>query len=209
MGYLIFDTETNGLPQCKAYGFFPPYTQTEKYAGARVVQVSYIITNEVYTKLEESDTIIKMDDFKITNSEFHGITEHISETQGITFQEFAKGFSNSLDFVHTIVAHNLNFDFNVICAELYRYGFHDIITKLESKKQICTMKRYKNLVCATFKSGTGSFKGEPSLRFKDPNLKELYTFATGEVMENHHNSMYDVLNLHKAVKLLEMKFNLT
>jgi DNA polymerase-3 subunit alpha len=199
MGYLIFDTETNGLPQCKAYGFFPSYTQTEKYANARVVQVSYIITNEVYTKLEESDTIIKMDGFKITNSQFHGISEEISETQGIPFQEFAKGFSNSLDFVHTIIAHNLNFDFNVICAELYRYGFHDIIAKLESKKQICTMKRYKTLIGATFKSGTGT---------KDPNLKELYTFATGEVMENHHNSMYDVLNLHKAVKILEMKFNI-
>jgi DNA polymerase III epsilon subunit-like protein len=206
---LIFDTETNGLPLCKGYGFFPAYTQTEKYTDARVVQVSYIITDSLYKKLEECDIIIKMDNFKINNSDFHGITETISETQGISFEEFARGFNNSLDFVDTIIAHNLSFDFNVLCAEFYRYGFHDLITKFESKKQICTMKRYKNLVCAKFKNTTGSFKGEPSLRIKDPNLKELYTFATGEVMENHHNSMYDVLNLWKAVKILEMKFNLT
>jgi DNA polymerase-3 subunit alpha len=200
---LIFDTETNGLPICKAYGYFPAYTQTEKYNNARVVQVSYVITNEMYTKLEESDTIIKMDNFKITNSDFHGITETISESHGIPFIEFAKAFNNSLDFVDTIIAHNLSFDFNVLCAEFYRYKLYDLIKKFESKKQICTMKRYKNLVCAKFKNATGSFKGEPSTRIKDPNLKELYTYATGEVMENHHNSMYDVLNLWKAVKKIE------
>jgi DNA polymerase-3 subunit alpha len=194
MGYLIFDIETSGLPECKGYGYFPVYTQLEKYNNARVVQVSYIITDSFYKKLEESDTIIKRDKFEITNSEFHGISEAISDTRGIPFIDFAQQFSNSLDFVHTIVAHNLNFDFNVLCSEFYRYNLHDLITKFESKKQVCTMKRYKTLVGAKFKSGIG---------VKDPNLKELYHYATGEVMENHHNSMYDVLNLWKAVKLIE------
>jgi len=170
MGYLIFDTETNGLPTCPYYGYFPVYTDTDKYNSSRIVQVSFIITDDCYRKTEESDTIIKRDNFKIENGQFHGITEEISETKGIPFVEFAKSFSNSLDFVHTIIAHNINFDFNVICAELYRYGLIDVIEKLESKRQICTMKKYKKLVGATFKSGTG---------LKDPNLKELYHYATG------------------------------
>jgi len=191
---LIFDTETNGLPMCKGYGFFPAYTETEKYNNARVVQVSYIITDSFYNKLEECDTIIKTDNFKIENHRFHGITEEISEKDGIPFVEFAKGFNNSLDFVTKIVAHNLSFDFNVLCAEFYRYGLHNILTKFESKRQICTMKKYKNLVNAPFKSGTG---------VKDPNLKELYKFATGKEIENHHNSMYDTLNLWEAIKTIE------
>ena len=83
-----------------------------------------------------------------------------------------------------------------MCAELYRYGLYDIITKLESKKQMCTMKRYKNIVKATFKN---------SKDIKDPNLKELYQYATGEIMENHHNSFYDTLNLWKVVKRLELR----
>jgi len=191
---LIFDTETNGLPLCKWYGYFPVYTDLPSYDNARVVQVSYIITDNNYNKLEESDTIIKADNFKIENHRFHGITETISETKGVPFIEFAEMFNNCLDFVHTIVAHNVSFDFNVLCAEFYRYGLHELIAKFESKNQICTMKKYKDVIGATFKTGTG---------LKDPNLKELYRYATGEEMENHHNSFYDTLNLWKAVKILE------
>ena len=192
---LIFDTETNGLPICvQGYGFFPIYSDLTKYNNARVVQVSYIITDNNYNKLEESDTIIKADNFKIENHRFHGITEERSEKEGIPFIEFANNFSNSLDFVKTIIAHNISFDFNVICAECYRYNLLDIINKIESKVQICTMKRYKQLVGAKFKNGIG---------IKDPNLKELYRYATDEEMENHHNSFYDTLNLWKAVKIIE------
>jgi DNA polymerase-3 subunit alpha len=194
MGYLIFDTETNGLPQCVFYGMFPLYNNLEKYNNARVVQVSYIITDDLYKKVEESDTIIKRDNYPIDNSQFHGITEERSDTFGISFIEFAQQFKNSLSFVHTLVAHNIDFDFNVICAELYRYNLFDVLEAFESKKQVCTMKKYKLKIGATFKN---------SKCIKDPNLKELYHYATGETLENHHNSMYDVLNLWKAVKALE------
>ena len=192
---LIFDTETSGLPDCKFYGSFPIYTETAKYDTSRVVQVSYIIADKNYNKLEESDTIIKRDGFKIENHQFHGITELISDTDGIPFMDFAKQFSNSLDNCSSIIAHNISFDFNVLCAEFYRYGLTDLISKFESKVQICTMKKYKYLVNAKFARG--------GLGVKDPNLKELYHYATGEAMENHHNSMYDTLNLWKAVKILE------
>ena len=105
---LIFDTETNGLPLCsKGYGIFPIYSDLNKYNSSRVVQVSYIITDSFYNKLEESDTIIKFDNFKIENHRFHGITEERSEKEGILFVEFAKQFSNALDFVETIIAHNI------------------------------------------------------------------------------------------------------
>ena len=192
---LIFDTETNGLPNCRCYGFYPLYTSLQDYNDARVVQVSYIITDILFNqKLEESDTIIKRDNFKIENHRFHGITEEISETDGIPFIEFAKQFGNSLDFVHTIVAHNINFDFNVLCSEFYRYGLMDILEKFQSKNQMCTMKKYKPLVCARFKNSND---------IKDPNLKELYYYATGKTMENHHNSFYDTLNLWEAIKILK------
>jgi len=194
MNYLIFDTETNGLPVCRSFGYFYLYNDTEKYNNARVVQISYIITDREFNKLEESDTIIKADNFKIDNHRFHGITDTISERDGIPFMEFAKNFSNSLNFVDTIIAHNISFDFNVLCAEFYRYGLHDIIAKMESKSQICTMKKYKYIVNATFK-GTNDIKY--------PSLKELYKFATAKEIENQHNSMYDTLNLWEALRELQ------
>jgi DNA polymerase-3 subunit alpha len=190
---MIFDTETNGLPITRYYGYFPVYTDNNSYINARVVQVSYILTDKLYNKLEESDTIIKRDNFEITNHQFHGITEAISENKGIPFKDFAESFGHALDLVDTIIAHNINFDFNVLCAEFYRYNLLELIQKMESKCQICTMKRYKYVVCAKFKNSND---------VKDPNLKELYQFATGKVMENHHNSMHDTLNLWRAVQIL-------
>jgi DNA polymerase-3 subunit alpha len=199
MNFMIFDTETNGLPITRYYGYFPVYTDLNSYNNARVVQVSYIIADRAYNQLEESDTIIKRDNFEITNHQFHGITEDISERKGISFLEFAKSFGNSLDLVDTIIAHNINFDFNVLCAEFHRYNLLELIQKIESKRQVCTMKRYKYLVSAKFKNSND---------IKDPNLKELYRFATGFEMQNHHNSMHDTRNLHQAIKQLELKYDL-
>jgi len=196
--YIILDTETNGLPVCKAFGFFPLYTDTVKYDNSRIVQVSFVITDKDYNKLEEFDTIIKMDNFKIENHQFHGITEIISETQGIPFVTFANEFSNALDTVDTIIAHNIDFDFNVLCAEFFRYSLFGLIEKMESKRQICTMKRYKNIVGATFKNNNF---------VKYPSLKELYKFATNEDIQNQHNSMHDTLNLWRAVKIIEFTLN--
>ena len=193
---LVFDTETTGLPFCKKYSLFPDYTQLKYYLTSRVVQVSYIITNDLFEKMEESSVIIKADNFKIKNSQFHGITDIISETQGIPFVQFAQQLSNSLDFVHTLIAHNINFDINVLLSELYRYNLTDVIQKILSKKQICSMKFTKNDVKAKFKNSTGSDA------YKDPSLKELYFHATGEEIQNQHNSTYDTLNLYHSLKLL-------
>ena len=150
---LIFDTETTGLPITKSYGLFPDYRELNFYNPSRIVQISYIITDSELNKLEESDTIIKADNFKIKNSSFHGITDLISETKGIPFVEFANSFYNSLDHVNVIIGHNIDFDINVLLSELFRYGLHDCIKKIQSKKHICTMKTTKFLVNATFKTG--------------------------------------------------------
>ena len=190
---LIFDTETNGLPDCPSYGIFPDYTKLKKYSNARVIQVSYILTNDQFQKIEESDVIIKRNNFEINNSQFHGITNEISDNSEITFEQFAEQFSNTLDCVTTLIAHNINFDLNVLKSELYRYQFFDTIAKIDTKKIICSMKLTKNIIKAPFKSGIG---------IKDPNLKELYFYATGKEMENHHNSLYDTANLYNALKIL-------
>ena len=188
---LIFDTETNGLPICKSYSEFPCYTDLSKYNSARLVQISYIITDRSFNKLEESDDIIKATDFKIENTQFHGITDEISNSKGIPFIEFAQKFNNSLDFIDTIIAHNIKFDINVLRAELYRHNLLDIIIKLDSKQMICTMQYTKYIVCSKFKSGMG---------IKDPSLKELYQFFMKKEITNQHNSKYDTFNLWSIVK---------
>jgi len=120
---LILDTETSGLPFCPRYGVFSDYTDLRCYSTSRIVHVCYIITGKYFEQLEESNIIIKANDFKIKNSQFHGITDEISQSQGIPFEEFAEMFNNSLDHVTAIIAHNIDFDINVLYSELYRNGF--------------------------------------------------------------------------------------
>ena len=194
---LIFDTETTGLPLCPRYGVFPEYWVTSSYNTSRIVQVSYILVDDNYEILEESDTIIKRDNFKINNHSFHGITEEISDSSGIIFVNWAKNFYKSLACCNRLMAHNIDFDINVLRSELYRYNLDYILEMLDTKMFFCTMKNTKLLVKAKFKSGNQN-------DIKDPNLKELYFFATGEQMENHHNSFYDTKNLYNIIKILKL-----
>jgi hypothetical protein len=52
------------------------------------------------------------------------------------------------------------------------------------------MKHTKNIVKIINKFG----------KYKYPSMKELYKYCFGKDIENAHNSKYDVINLHAAIK---------
>ena len=91
-----------------------------------------------------------------------------------------------------LVAHNADFDINIFKSELYRHELYELLEHMNKIKVVCTMKSTKDLIGSLNKFG----------KVKNPNLKELYTYATGREMENHHNSLYDVINLHEAISEL-------
>ena len=84
---LFIDTETNGLPDMNnmKWGNYPDYWDLGKYNTARIVQLSYIVTDYKYNNLYLEDYVIKRENFNITNSVFHSITDEISDTEGIEF----------------------------------------------------------------------------------------------------------------------------
>ena len=191
--YLFIDTETNGLPNMKniRYGDYPLYTNIEKYNTARVIQISFMLCDENLKELEMYDYIIKRENFEINNFEFHGITNDISDN-GVNFYEAINIFMKTLEKCKYIVAHNTNFDLNVIKSEFYRRNMIEHIKILTNSQDICTVKKFKYIVKAKNKYN----------KIKDPSLKELYYYAFNKELENAHNSKYDVINLQKAVKHL-------
>jgi DNA polymerase-3 subunit alpha len=195
--YLILDTETSGLPDCKGLRFseFPSFDILEKYDGSRVVQISYIVCDNNMEPVRDSDIIIDTE-VSIGNHQFHGITNEIAKAKGILFTEFAKIFMETLTECDVIIAHNIKFDINVLKSELYRIGRYDIIKYMNTKRYVCTMNYCRQLVGIPSKNGFG---------MKNPSLKELYHFATGKVMENHHTCSYDTSNLLEIVKVLYSK----
>lgn len=198
---LIIDVETIGLPDRDGlpYGEYHSYEKLSKYDSCRIVQISLMLCNENFEKIELKDFIVKTDGFTIGNSDFHGITNEISENKGISFSEIAKEISIYLKQVSHIIAHNAAFDVNIIKSELYRIGMHSIISEMNTKHILCTMKHTKFIVNARNIYGV-----------KYPSLSELYTFIVKENIENAHNSKYDVINLHKIIKIMHdshMEFN--
>ena len=191
MSALFIDTETNGLPDPTNmnWGEYPKYNKLKCYNKARIVQISFIVTDEKFNFIESQDYIIKREGFTIENDEFHGITNEISDN-GIDFTEAFDKLYEALKKTTHIIAHNIAFDINVILSELYRRKRFDIIAELKKKEFLCTMRHCKNIVKIINKFGKN----------KNPSLNELYTFCFKESIEKAHNSKYDVLNLHKVIK---------
>ena len=78
-------------------------------------------------------------------------------------------------------------------SELYRFGFTDIINKINLLKLICSMKKTRHFVC---------------FNKKYPKLLELYNYANNSNLKelpNAHNSMFDVMYLRIA--LIKLKMN--
>jgi len=189
---LIIDTETNGLPIISGlkWGEYPNYRDLDKYHNSRIVQFTTMICDHNFNELSLDDAIIKRDGFDIFNKEFHGITNEISDNQGVPFLNVANDFYTYLKDVKYIFAHNIAFDINVIKSELFRYGLFHIIEEIEKKELVCTMKHTKPILKILNKYGN----------YKNPSLNELYKFYFGENIENAHNSKYDVINLHTVIK---------
>jgi DNA polymerase III epsilon subunit-like protein len=190
---LFLDTETSGLPDTHnlRWGVYPYYKHLDKYSKARIVQFSMLITDKQFKFEDVKDYIIKREGFDITNEEFHGITNDISDNIGVSFDTVAvEIFYEQLKKVSHIIAHNVAFDVGVIKSELYRRNLHYIIDELDKKTLLCTMKHMKPILKIINQYGN----------YKNPSLNEIYKFNFNKDVENAHNSLYDVSNLHKVVR---------
>lgn len=190
---LFIDTETSGLPDTHnlRWGEYPYYKHVDKYANARIVQFSMLITDTKFNYLDVKDYIIKREGFEITNGEFHGITNDISDNVGVNFDIVAiEIFYELLKNVTHIVAHNVGFDVGVIKSELHRRNLQYIIDELDKKTLLCTMKHMKPILKII----------NPYGNYKNPSLNEIYRHNFKTDVENAHNSLYDVINLHKVVE---------
>jgi DNA polymerase III epsilon subunit-like protein len=190
---LFLDTETTGLPDTHnlRWGVYPYYKKLDKYSNARIVQFSMLITDNKFKFIDVKDYIIKREGFDITNKEFHGITNEISDELGVSFDTVAvEIFYENLKNVSHIIAHNVAFDIGVIKSELYRRNHQYIIDEIDKKTLLCTMKHMKPILKIINQYGN----------YKNPSLNEIYKFNFNKDVENAHNSLYDVYNLHKVVE---------
>lgn len=174
---MLFDTETTGLP----LRWDAPMHDLENWP--RVIQLAWIITDET-GKLESSNKyLIKPDGWSVPNEDFwirHGYSTEKCEREGIPMTEALWHFLIDYEYADLMVAHNMNYDRNVLGAEMIRYN------RKASKniKAICT----KEL-------GTGVVKipGRYEGSYKWPKLEELYRFLFQKDFDGSHDALNDVM----------------
>jgi len=174
--FLVFDTETTGLP----LNYRAPLSDFNNWP--RMVQIAWQIHDIKGDLIEVKNYIIKPDGFTIPyNSEkIHGISTELALSKGISLEEVLSLFSDALKQVKYIVGHNISFDNNIVGCEFLRSNMSNV---LENKISIDT-KEESTEFCQ-LPGGRGG-------KFKWPNLSELYNKLFGESFAEAHNASADV-----------------
>lgn len=169
---LVFDTETTGLIK-KGVPLSDP-------SQPRVVQLGAILFEDDGTVRGELNLIIKPDGWTVPQVcvDVHGITTEIAEKCGVPIAIALSAFNRLSLLADTMIAHNFDYDDQVLRGEFERLGRPAEFAK---KNNFCTMKAATEVVKIP------SAKG-----FKYPRLQETHKFLFGEEFEGAHDAMADV-----------------
>lgn len=136
---LFIDIETTGLPLTKGFGKWFPYSSLHHYNSSRVISIAWL--HQRGDKIGEfREMFIKPDKFKIRNTEFHGIKHSYAMKHGEDIRKMFEDFQHTLENSDELLSYNIGFDFNVLCSELHRYGYHSLLETMEKIKKRCVMQ---------------------------------------------------------------------
>ena len=185
--FLFFDTETTGLPS----DWDAPSSDVTNWP--RIVQISWIISNDRGQIISKHNYIVKPEGFSIPPelAKVHGITTERALEEGEKLNNILDHFLRDIQQVSFIVGHNISFDKNVVAAEIYRKGnekhldencIDKYVDMLETKPTICTMLSSTNY-CRIPRYDNG---------YKWPKLSELYYKLFNKELVDAHDSSVDV-----------------
>ena len=175
--YLIFDTETTGLPK----RWNAPLTDSDNWP--RCIQIAWQLHDADGNILEHQDYLVQPEGFNIPYDaeKIHGISTELAQQKGIPLAEVIEKFTEALSKTKFIVGQNLGFDNNIMGAEFHRLGIENPLpnypvldTCTETTAQLCQLP-----------GGRGG-------KFKLPTLTELHKFLFNKPFNEAHNATADV-----------------
>ena len=175
--FLIFDTETTGLPK----RWDAPISDSENWP--RCIQIAWQLHDEQGALIEHKDFIIEPVGFDIPfeSEQIHGISTALAQKQGMPLTEVLDTFEATLSKTTYVVGHNVGFDVNIMGAELHRLQRDTSITTLPVL-DTCTEN---TAILCQLPGGRGG-------KFKLPTLSELYKHLFDESFVEAHNATADV-----------------
>ncbi|MFL1894916.1 DNA polymerase III subunit alpha [Aquimarina sp. 2-A2] len=175
--YLIFDTETTGLPK----RWDAPITDSDNWP--RCIQIAWQLHDAMGNCIEHQDYLVKPDGFNIPYDaeKIHGISTELAQQEGIPLDEVLEKFNLALSKTKFVVGQNVGFDINIMGAEFHRRSLGNDLQNLpvldtctETTAQLCQIP-----------GGRGG-------KFKLPTLTELHEFLFGKAFGEAHNATADV-----------------
>lgn len=175
--YLIFDTETTGLPRNKT----APITDLDNWP--RLVQLAWQLHDHTGKLLAQHNYIVKPEGFDIPfkAEQIHGISTKRALAEGHDLKTVLTTFSSDLQKTSQLVGHNIEFDINIIGAEFIRKSF--------ATEQFLSLNK---LDTSTAAIEFCQLPGGPGGRLKMPKLVELHIKLFGKDFGDAHDAAYDV-----------------
>jgi DNA polymerase III epsilon subunit-like protein len=204
---LFFDTETTGI---RKNGFVP-----------RVVQIGALLTDDQGKTLAELNVLLKpegFDNVPIEAANVHGFSYELISTAGIDRSVGLVTFFELVDMADTLVAHNIEFDLDLMNIEIQeRLKKSDPMTAfwkeaLDKPQHFCTMINSRDTLMMPLSDAQARFFRDTGndQKFKNPRLIEAYQHFFHKDFEGAHDAMADVracrdvfFELHKLKQPVE------
>jgi len=186
MKLLIFDTETTGLPPSRN----TPLITTAQWP--HIVQLSYMIYDtDTHTIIKSVDTLIKLAqnvNIPAVCTNIHGITHKMCDEQGRDIKDVLTNFNDALLHADKLIAHNIQFDKNIVTVEYIRNRLTNNFTyNNRIISEFCTMQNSIEL-CSLYRTNNSGKQYK-----KYPKLVELHEKLFNETPVGLHNAMADVI----------------
>ncbi len=175
--YLIFDTETTGLPK----RWDAPVSDTSNWP--RAIQIAWQLHDEMGRLLEHQDYLIRPEGFNIPYDaeRIHGISTELALAEGIPLSEVLEKFNAALAKSKFVVGQNVGFDVNIMGCEFYRMG---VESNMPAKPVLDT--------CTETTASILQLPGGRGGKFKLPTLTELHQYLFNVPFAEAHNATADV-----------------
>lgn len=174
--FLIFDTETTGLPK----NYKAPVSDSDNWP--RMVQLAWQLHDVNGKLIKAQNFIVKPNGFDIPIgvSNIHGVTTERALRDGHDLELVLTEFLADLQQTTYVVGHNVEFDINIVGAEFFRTSIENNLANLKVLDTMLSSIDY----CA-LPGGRGG-------GFKFPSLTDLHTKLFGKGFGDAHDAAYDV-----------------
>jgi DNA polymerase-3 subunit alpha len=175
--YLIFDTETTGLPR----DWNAPLTDLDNWP--RAVQIAWQLHDDLGRLIEAKDYLIQPDGYDIPYDaeRIHGISTELARAEGVPLNQVIAEFNQVLGKAQFIVGQNLGFDVNIMGAEFLRTEASTVMHDLPVLD-----------TCTEVTANLLKLPGGRGGRFKLPTLTELHDYLFSVPFGEAHNATADV-----------------